>query len=86
LDGAEESRELASLAAGLLAEVEALVDDVLRAPDQTVAAAALPPRLDGIAGLISSLSNQITRRYFALLPAVQTLGVGGAEAELLGAA
>jgi len=75
LGEADGVRELAPLAAGLLAEVETLVDQVLRAPDQNAAAAALPPRLDDISGLISNLSNQIARRYFAVLPAVQTLGV-----------
>jgi uncharacterized circularly permuted ATP-grasp superfamily protein/uncharacterized alpha-E superfamily protein len=86
LGGEDGPRELSSLAAGLLVEAETLVDAVLRAPDQTVAAADLPPRLDELATHISNLSNQITRRYFALLPAVQTLGVGTQEAALRGAA
>jgi uncharacterized circularly permuted ATP-grasp superfamily protein/uncharacterized alpha-E superfamily protein len=67
---------LAGAAAGLLAEVEALVENVLEAKDQSVAAAQLPPNLLGIAGAISELSDRITRRYFALLPVAQTLGVG----------
>ncbi len=67
--------QLAGAAAGLLAEVEALVEGVLAAPDQAVAAAALPAQLAGISAGIASLSDRITRRYFALLPVAQTLGM-----------
>ena len=67
---------LAGAAAGLLAEAEALVENVLEAKDQAVAASALPPSLVSIAGAISDLSDRITRRYFALLPVAQTLGIG----------
>jgi uncharacterized alpha-E superfamily protein len=77
---------LAGQAAGLLAEVEALVDGVLAAPDQTVAAAAMSAELRGLEGQLAELSNLITRRYFALLPVVQTLGLSSAAAELRGAA
>ncbi len=77
---------LAGAAAGLLAEVEALVAEVLAAPDQAVSASALPPLLAGVAGGIADLSNRITRRYFALLPAVQTVGLTSEVAELKGAA
>ena len=65
---------LAGTAAGLLAEAEMIVDQVLAAPDQSVAAAALPPRLEAMADGVAALSDRITRRYFALLPAAQTLG------------
>nr|WP_283949580.1 circularly permuted type 2 ATP-grasp protein [Limobrevibacterium gyesilva] len=77
---------LAGAAAGLLAEVEALVAGVLAAADQAEAAAALPQRLPAIAAGIAALSDRITRRYFALLPAVQTLGLSGDSGELRGAA
>ncbi len=66
---------LAGAAAGLLAEAEALVENVLDAKDQAIAASELPPKLEGIAGAIAELSDRITRRYFALLPVAQTLGV-----------
>ena len=66
---------LAGAAAGLLAEVEALVEEVLDASDQALAASDLPPRLEAIAAGIAELSDRITRRYFALLPVSQTLGV-----------
>ncbi len=76
-------RELmAGAAAGLLAEVEALVMEVLAAPDQAAAAAALPPRLRAIGTGLIGLSDRITRRYFALLPAAQALGWDGAAAPL----
>jgi uncharacterized circularly permuted ATP-grasp superfamily protein/uncharacterized alpha-E superfamily protein len=65
---------LAAVAAGLVAEAEILVEDVLAASDQSAAAAALPARLHAIGGGVAALSDRISRRYFALLPAVQTVG------------
>ncbi len=70
---------LAATAAGLLAEAETMVDQVLAAPDQAVAAASLPTDLTAMEGRLGDLSNQIGRRYFALLPMVQTVGVGAAD-------
>jgi uncharacterized circularly permuted ATP-grasp superfamily protein/uncharacterized alpha-E superfamily protein len=79
----EDARGLmAGAAAGLLAEAEALVAEVLAAPDQAAAAAALPPRLRAIGGGLGGLSDRITRRYFALLPAAQALGWDGAAPAL----
>jgi len=71
---------LAGAAAGLLAEAEALISEVFSAADQTVLASQLPERIAGIGGELAALSDRITRRYFALLPAARLLGVG-AEAE-----
>ena len=83
----ETARELlAGAVAGLLVEAETLVDRVLAAPDQTVAAAALPAALHAAAAEIEALSDRITRRYFALLPERQSLGVSAAPGELRGAA
>lgn len=69
---------LAAAAAGLLAEVEAIVQGVLEAQDQALATSDLPPRLDEITAAIAGLSDRITRHYFALLPVAQTLGVNEA--------
>lgn len=77
---------LAEEADALLAEVDAVVAEVLAAPDQAVAAARLVPRLEGVARRIAALSDAVARRYFALLPAAQTLGLEGAEPALRGAA
>ena len=63
-----------------------VVENVLNAPDQAVAAAAMSPLLLGVAGGISALSDRITRRYFALLPAVQTVGLGSETGGRRGAA
>jgi uncharacterized alpha-E superfamily protein len=83
----EDGRELmAGAAAGLLAEAEALVAEVLAAGDQAAAAAALPPRLAAIGAGLTALSDRITRRYFALLPAAQALGWDGAAPALQGMA
>jgi uncharacterized circularly permuted ATP-grasp superfamily protein/uncharacterized alpha-E superfamily protein len=74
--------QLAGAAAGLLAELEALVQGVMEADDQAVAAAALPAHLAAIGSGIAALSDRITRRYFALLPVAQTLGMA-AEPEAI---
>ncbi len=81
-----EDRALPEEAAALFAEAEALVAQVIAAPDQAIAAAALPPRLEEMAARIAALSDAVTRRYFALLPAAQTLGIEGAAPALKGAA
>jgi uncharacterized circularly permuted ATP-grasp superfamily protein/uncharacterized alpha-E superfamily protein len=73
---------LAGAAAGLLAEVEALVQGVIEAKDQAIAASALPEHLAGISAGIAALSDRITRRYFALLPVAQTLGMS-ADADMV---
>jgi len=66
---------LAAAAAGLLAEVESLVGDVHAAADQAAAASGVAGRLARIADAMAALSDRITRRYFALLPEAQSLGV-----------
>jgi uncharacterized circularly permuted ATP-grasp superfamily protein/uncharacterized alpha-E superfamily protein len=92
LSGESGAREmLAGATAGLLVEAETMVEEVLAAADQSVSAAALPPRLAEIAAGVAALSDRITRRYFALLPAVQSVGLGSdadaaGGAELRGAA
>ncbi|CAH2604697.1 Circularly permuted type 2 ATP-grasp protein [Rhodovastum atsumiense] len=74
---------LAGAAAGLLAEVEIMVEMVLAASDQAAAAASLPSQLRGVEAGVAALSDRITRRYFALLPAVQTLGWSPGEVPVL---
>ena len=71
---------LAASAAGLLAEVESLVGEVFAAPDQAVAASGVAARLGGIAKAMAGLSDRITRRYFALLPEAQSLGLSAERA------
>jgi uncharacterized circularly permuted ATP-grasp superfamily protein/uncharacterized alpha-E superfamily protein len=77
---------LPTAVAGLLVESGALVQQLVGAPDQATEAAALPPRLRELETGISALSDRVTRRYFALLPAAQAVGVGGEAPELRGAA
>ncbi|HTU55149.1 MAG TPA: circularly permuted type 2 ATP-grasp protein, partial [Acetobacteraceae bacterium] len=81
--GAETS--LAEEAAALLEETVALVARVSAGADQAVEAAVLPPRLAEIGARIGALSDRLSRRYFALLPAAQALGFGEAV-EVRGAA
>ena len=68
--------QLAGAVAGLLAEAEAMVDGVLAAPEQAVAAARLASDLREIGRQLTELSARIDRRFFTLLPALQTLGWG----------
>ena len=77
-DGEAPRDRLATAAAGLLAEVESLVGEVMASADQAVAASGVAKRLAGIADEMGALSDRITRRYFALLPEAQTLGVAAA--------
>lgn len=66
---------LAAAAALLLAETEALVERVAGSKDQAGEAALLSIPLREIEAGIAALSDRITRRYFALLPAVRTVGL-----------
>jgi uncharacterized circularly permuted ATP-grasp superfamily protein/uncharacterized alpha-E superfamily protein len=77
---------LATDAAALLAETGVLVRRVADASDQAAAAARLPDDLREIEAGIGTLSDRLTRRYFALLPAAQTVGMGGEAPTLRGAA
>ncbi len=81
-----EDSALPGEAALLLAEAEAMVAQVIAAPDQAMAAASLPPQLEAMGERIGALSDAVTRRYFALLPAAQTVGLEGVESALRGAA
>jgi hypothetical protein len=64
----------------LLAQAEGITAQLLAAPDQADAAAAtLPPLLRGMAGEIATLSDQVSRRYFALLPPARAVGVDVGE-------
>ena len=70
--------------AGDLAQAAAaVVDDVLAAADQAQAASELPPRLAAMADALGELSNAVFRRYFALLPAAQVLGLDDEPAEVM---
>jgi len=73
----------AATAAALLAAVEAMVRDVVAAPAQARAACDGAVRLKAVADALGGLSNEVTRRYFALLPAVRQLGVEGSPAPVL---
>jgi uncharacterized circularly permuted ATP-grasp superfamily protein/uncharacterized alpha-E superfamily protein len=77
---------LPSAVAGLLVESGALVQQLVAAPDQSVEAAGMPPKLRELEAGIAALSDRVTRRYFALLPAAQAVGVGGEAPVLRGAA
>jgi uncharacterized circularly permuted ATP-grasp superfamily protein/uncharacterized alpha-E superfamily protein len=77
---------LAPQAAALLADTGVLVRRVADAADQATEAARLPPDLREIEAGIGVLNDRLTRRYFALLPAAQTVGMGGEAPALRGAA
>ena len=77
---------LAGSAGALMAEADMLVNQVLASPDQAVAAAELPPRLRAMGQELDGLSGRITRRYFAVLPAAQSVGFGMSQSQSQGAA
>jgi uncharacterized circularly permuted ATP-grasp superfamily protein/uncharacterized alpha-E superfamily protein len=84
--GGRTDAALAQSAATLLEEVRAMVQGVLDAPQQAAAALALPPRLKALAESVAQLSDRIGRRYFALLPAVRSVGLEGETRRLRGIA
>ncbi len=65
---------LAETVAGFLTQAEMMVAEVLDSPDQGATAAEMPEQLRAIGAGVAELSVQITRRYFALLPEIATLG------------
>ncbi len=85
LAGSSES-SLPQAAAQLLDEVQAMVREVVQAPQPAAAAVALAPRLKAMAESIAALSDRIARRYFALLPAVRSVGVEADPRRLRGMA
>jgi uncharacterized circularly permuted ATP-grasp superfamily protein/uncharacterized alpha-E superfamily protein len=67
---------LAEAAGQLLDEARGLAGGVATSPDQALAAVALPPRLRALADAVGALSDQVSRRYFALLPVARIVGPG----------
>ncbi|RKK02798.1 hypothetical protein EBE87_17740 [Pseudoroseomonas wenyumeiae] len=65
---------LAAAAAALLAEVEAMPPAILASPEQAAATTTLAPAIGRVEAEVANLSDAVTRRYFALLPAAQALG------------
>jgi uncharacterized alpha-E superfamily protein len=78
--------ELTAAAVALMEQAEAVADQVVRLPGQAAAPASLADPLRRIAEGIGALSNDITRRYFALLPVRQFVGTNPPTVELRGAA
>ena len=52
-----------------------MVRVVSEAADQSVAALFLPARLRALRDAVAELSDRVSRRYFALLPAARTVGI-----------
>jgi uncharacterized circularly permuted ATP-grasp superfamily protein/uncharacterized alpha-E superfamily protein len=80
------SDTLTMAASSLIVETAAIVQAVLDSPDPALTASQLPPRLRAVETGVAALSDRISRRYFALLPAAQTLGVPSVAAPLRGVA
>ncbi len=66
---------LAAAAGLLLDETQTMVHSVTRAADQNEAAVQLSPRLTALRQAVADLSDQVSRRYFALLPAARSVGI-----------
>jgi len=69
----------AAEAARLLALAEGFIPRLLHARDQAAEAALLPPELRRMAQDLGTLSDVVTRRYFALLPPARAVGVDMGE-------
>ena len=83
--GAAEA-SLVGEADALLDEARALVRDVAESLDQARAALRLPVRVRALSNGVAELSDHLSRRYFALLPVVQSVGLSGMEPSLQGVA
>ncbi len=83
--GEAAASSLAGVVASLLAETHDMVRGVALAADQAQAAVRLPPRLLAFRDALTDLSNQVSRRYFALLPTTRNIGLE-VQPRLLGAA
>ncbi len=77
---------LAAAAAALQDEPQAMVRAVVEAADQSVAALFLPARLRSLRDAVADLSDRVSRRYFALLPTVRTVGIEVPARSMRGAA
>ena len=77
---------LAAAAAALQDEPQAMVRAVAEAADQSVAALFLPARLRSLRDAVADLSDRVSRRYFALLPTVRTVGIEAPARSMRGAA
>ena len=84
--GSDGEHALSSVVSEIADDVQFMVQRVADAPDQAVAAAALPEILHRHAASMADLSDRVTRHYFALLPASQTFGTGEETPPLRGAA
>jgi uncharacterized circularly permuted ATP-grasp superfamily protein/uncharacterized alpha-E superfamily protein len=82
----EEGDSLASAMDPALNEINAIVHDVLSAPDQAAAAARLPPRLLELDDAIGAVADRVSRRYFTLLPVARSVGMEFDAAPQKGAA
>ncbi len=77
---------LAASAAALQENVQAMVDGVAAAQDQTTAALRLPEALRALSSAVADLSDRLSRRYFALLPTARSVGLDAPEQPMRGAA
>jgi uncharacterized circularly permuted ATP-grasp superfamily protein/uncharacterized alpha-E superfamily protein len=74
LGGADDA-PLAAALDGAIAETKQMVAELVAADDQAPLAAALAPRLLAVEAQVAAVSNQVSRQYFALLPAIRTEGL-----------
>ena len=84
--GGPSDRVLSGIVAAFAADIQTMVARVADSPDQAAAASRLPEALHRHADAIAALSDRMTRHYFALLPATQTVGMGQESKPLQGAA
>ncbi len=71
---------------GLLDDVSGMVQTVTQAADQAKAALALPDELRTLRDAVAELSDRLSRRYFAVLPTLRSIGLDAPARTLRGAA
>ena len=71
---------------GLLGDVAAMVHRVTQVADQAKAAVLLPDELRSMRDAVAELSDRLSRRYFAVLPTLRSVGLDAPAPTLRGAA
>ncbi|MSP03352.1 MAG: hypothetical protein EXR07_20265 [Acetobacteraceae bacterium] len=69
----EEGDSLLTIVDRALRDARVIVAEVLRAPNQMVAAARLTEKLTAIETLVGTVADRVSRRYFTLLPVARSL-------------
>ena len=79
-------QSLVATANDLLDDVATMMRTITQAHDQAKAALALPDELRAMRDAVADLSDRISRRYFAVLPTLRSIGLDAPARASRGAA